>query len=378
MLGHCIYLLALSYFLNGQPNEALDTLNLYMNIYLDESPLLSRMLSLVMSIKFTIGEVDEAMIIFEKALDMYTFCLDSDHPIIASHFCTLGDLYYSSRAYPQAKVMILLALESSRQVLGEEHVISVAYRTKLASLYMHEEKFKKAEELLAMNSLVCKSLSAKNVHCQKESIDIYFGLANSLVKIGNKDEAQKLLIIVKEMLENKNVNREVYFATTLLLSDIYNGKLQSDESQKQLEDAWFLLQHSKDLRMSSSGLVNISCQMLSCYMSTLDLNVRLLLENIEKEVDREILPVANMKLWDEACQIVIKALWTSNPREFVDNIINKYHSFEVMNDDSKKLLLLSDTLPQDSALSLALQIAVLQKIYKNSTTCQFSLKNINI
>jgi hypothetical protein len=112
--------------------------------------------------------------------------------------------------------------------------------------------------------------------------------------------------------------------------------------------------------------------MLSSYLSTLDLQVRLLLETVEKEVNTDIMPFINSKVWDAVCQMVITALWTHKPHEFVDTIITKYHRFDVMNDDSKKALLNAESLPECSGISLALQIAIISKLIKNSNTWQSS------
>jgi hypothetical protein len=93
-----------------------------------------------------------------------------------------------------------------------------------------------------------------------------------------------------------------------------------------------------------------------------------MLETVEKEVDSDLIPFMNIKLWDEACLRVVSSLWTHKPNEFVETIIKKYHSFDVMNDESKKELLTSESLPNDTGISLALQIAVISKLIKNSNT----------
>jgi len=369
-VGHSIYLLALSHYLNGQYNESIDALKSYMDIYENDSPLLCRMISLLMSIKFSMGQVDEAMAIFERGVDMYTFCFGPDHPIFCVHFCTLADLYFKEGAYAQAKVMLLLAFETCARILGDDHIITTAYRTKLAALYMKEETFKRSEEILSTNANICTSLLSKKVKFHNEAVEIYFGLASSLAKNGAQDEALKLLIKVKEMCKSRGdkINHDLYLSSIFLLSDIYNSNVRSTESQKELEDAWGMLQQNKDLKITSFALVKITCQMLSCYISTLDLQVRLMLETVEKEVDSDLIPFMNIKLWDEACLRVVSSLWTHKPNEFVETIIKKYHSFDVMNDESKKELLTSESLPNDTGISLALQIAVISKLIKNSNT----------
>jgi len=370
MLGHSIYLLALSHYLIGQFNEAIDVLKSYIDIHETQSPLLCRMLSLLMSIKFNMRHVDEAMKIFETAMEMYTFCFGSNHPILSVHFCTLADLYFKEGAYAQAKVMLLLALETCERILGDDHIINAAYRTKLAALYMKEEKFKRSEEILAINANICDSLLSKKIKFNDETIKTYFGLASSLAKNGNQDEALKLLMKVKEMCKSKQdiMSHDLYLSSMFLLSDIYSTSVQTKESQVELEDAWRIIQQNKDLKISSSALVKITCQMLSCYVSTLDLQVRLLLETVEKEVDQDIAPHMNSKLWDEACHRVVSSLWTHRPNEFVEAIIKKYHSFDVMNDESKKDLQIAESVPNDTGISLALQIAVISKLIKNSNT----------
>lgn len=371
-LGHSTYLLALSHYLNGQYSLAIDVLKSYTDIYENESPLFCRMLTLLMSIKFSDGKVDEAMVIFEKAINMYTFCLGPNHPIFSVHFCTLGDLYFKEKAYTHAKVMLLLAYESCSRILGDDHIATTAYRTKLASLYMKDEKCKKSEELLLTNYNISTGLLVKKVKFQDEAIEIYFGLATSLSRMGRQDEALKLLIKVKNMCKSRKlkVNYGIYLSTLLLLSDIYNVKIQSAESQNELEDAWSILQQNKDLKITSYALVKITCLMLSSYVSTLDLQVRLLLDTVEKEVDSEIMPRLNLRLWDESVDKVVDSLWTHKPNEFVETIIKKYCSFDVMNSTATLLystqLQKIETLPHDSGLSLALQLAVVSKLTKNS------------
>jgi tetratricopeptide (TPR) repeat protein len=313
------------------------------------------------------GQVDEAMAIFERGVDMYTFCFGPNHPMFCVHFCTLADLYFKEGAYAQAKVMLLLAFETCARILGDDHIITAAYRTKLAAIYMKEETFKRSEEILSINANICSSLLSNKVKFLNETVEIYYGLASSLAKNGSQDEALKLLIKVKEMCKSRGdkINHDLYLSSIFLLSDIYNSSVRSTESQKELEDAWRMLQQNKDLKITSFALVKITCQMLSCYVSTLDLQVRLMLETVEKEVDSDLIPFMNIKLWDEACLRVVSSLWTHKPNEFVETIIKKYHSFDVMNDESKKELLTSESLPNDTGISLALQIAVISKLIKN-------------
>ena len=59
-----------------------------------------------MAAYFKSGNMTGALAAYEAGLEGFSYQLGREHPAIAVHHAALGDLYWSVKALPQAKVVV--------------------------------------------------------------------------------------------------------------------------------------------------------------------------------------------------------------------------------------------------------------------------------
>lgn len=299
-----VYKILLCKYLDGQYEDAIAGLIKAIGSDTNYSVRVARMKSLLMAAYFKRGQIAAATQAYEEARLGYTFELGTEHPVHAIHYAALGDLYFSVKAYANAKVMLLLAQEHSSRVLGSHHILTAGYSFKLAVISTKQGEFDAACDLYsyALNTYdETWSRGATSFQCNVE--EALLGLSTSLVKAGKLSKAveylDRLFSITERPTTVPTTSSDAIGGTSkrvamsfsniqghLLLADVNMEKGESTEALAIYEKVW------KDLKVSSDSsgdaklgelLAQVTSKILLSLMNALPLQMRSLLYALQEE-----------------------------------------------------------------------------------------------
>jgi tetratricopeptide (TPR) repeat protein len=95
----------------------------------------------------SMGNLDEARVLYKQALDMQRQLYGDAHPEIAQAMANLADVYTLQRDLKRAESMYLEVLEMNRALLGEEHPNIARVMHNLAFVYHDENELQKALDI---------------------------------------------------------------------------------------------------------------------------------------------------------------------------------------------------------------------------------------
>ena len=169
-----------------------------------------RLLTLLMCGEFQCNNIQEALSAFDKALEVYTYYLGREHPLIAIHFGILADLYFSKRQMGEARFMLRLAHEHCLESFGVSSNITQGFANKLGILFLYEnhvhdtEKFLQPSFTTAEDAAMLLAHTTTNNGSRVEAALVLHGLAVCMVKERRYEQATGMLFRALDILRVNN------------------------------------------------------------------------------------------------------------------------------------------------------------------------------
>ncbi len=212
-----------------------------------------RLLSLLMCGEFQCGNIREALSAFDKALEVYTYFLGREHPLIAIHFGILADLYYSNHQIGEARFMLRLAHEHCLESFGILSNITQGFANKLGILYLYGNHINDTEKLLqpsfttAEDAAVLLAHTTTNNGSRVEAALVLHGLAVCMVKERRYEQATGMLFRALDLLRiasSGSINNECNMIENGNKSDDINKNNEESNSEENiakenLVDRWY-------------------------------------------------------------------------------------------------------------------------------------------
>ena len=295
-LAHTTYKLALSLYLSGQLAAAHRTMRQYLARCVRYHPITGRVLTLLMCAEFKLGNPDRAAQYFDAAQEVYTYTLGPNHPIIPLHIHCLGDLYHSTSAYQQARVMKLLAHVSAQKALGERHILTALIECRLAGSLIEQQDHFSAMPLLENCVEVFSAAVVEGGRFEYEAAVCLYNLATCATTMGDVDRAGQLAlrcVDVASKLDHKKVNfYPMVVSCYLLLGDLALLKSQGAAAVGLLEQCWALLQaipaSFSQRKWAGDVMAVLSQRILSLLVASLPMAVRSLFDSVVAQWSRQL------------------------------------------------------------------------------------------
>lgn len=317
------YKIALCETLRGNFKRASTLLRRYLAQHMRMTPLTARVLSLLMYIEFKTAQIQlsegrkrtkegskkdkehfyrwerhraKALQCYDAALEVLTYTLGPLHPQTCILHCSLADLYQSSHEIPQCKVMLMLALSTSRRSLGDNHIATAGISSKLGSLIMYEGRYKEASGLLKSSVQIFDSALSSGASYHREMVDCLYNLSMVLVQCGEVEPAihgcfRCLELVAKSestVGEETNVDKEdlkIKVSCLILLSDLFMRKNEKESAFEMLQEAWQIVKKVPGGRFPWAGgtLARLTCKVLELAVATLPRSSKTLFEQLAQE-----------------------------------------------------------------------------------------------
>lgn len=347
LLGHATYKYALSLFLSGSYVAASEIIQSFIESYPMNSALSGRMLTFLMSCMFKQGNYTNAMKYFDLAEEVYKYSLGLNHPVHSLHFCALGDLYYSIEKNKQAILMITFALESSKKILGVDHILSAIFSTKLATIQVSEKTYNQSSKLLLNAVVVFEAALAKGANLTLDNSVCCYILASSLIQSQDFDFAINCTNHSMELATTSNnldSNISTHLASCLLLlADLFLKKSDANASAGFFQEAWVIIKNNPNSFPNAAvSLAKITCRLVGLQYSCFSLQNRILVDTVEKEVKvfqkYNDIKINSQSLYN-ACEIVVQKLWKFKPEEYFKSLIKRFGECELKKNGNELFLL---------------------------------------
>ncbi|KAJ1424823.1 hypothetical protein B484DRAFT_451379 [Ochromonadaceae sp. CCMP2298] len=263
--GHTLYKLALARYLCNDLAGAASTARVYVRRYDRYHPTTGRVLTLLMSCEYKMGNVGRALQLFDAAQEVYSYTLGPNHPIISMHMNCLGGLYARTFTYAgagtgtgtgtggvrvfhtrvpaaprQARVLRLMACGAAKQSLGESHLVTVLYECHLGEALLAEGRSGDAVFLLDGCLIHLRKAVEQGAPIMYELLRALSTLSVALGRTGDVDRAGQVALQclgVAQLVDRPNV-RPLVASTYLHLSDLALLKGEHEAALTLLEQAW--------------------------------------------------------------------------------------------------------------------------------------------
>lgn len=305
------------------------------------SPLSARMLTLLMAAQFMSGNVADALNTFEDGSLVYMHTLGEQHPAMCLHMTALADCYYAFAKPKQAVLMLTLAHDVARRLLGGTHLLSASYAAKIAALVLAGGGDQLAETLGAKAALgdslrVFEMAVGRGAdRLERHVNDLLYALT---VSPGTDlDEAAALAARVVEFQDNhlhvanaRSFEPPHVVSAVLLLAE---AKLKSRDVPggiALLERAWEAVKtRPSDYPSIGTTFALISCKILNTLNAALALQTRSLLHTVASEVSEGQHGSATPGAWDNACRVVFNILWEGGTKSYFQAVVDGLIQAEV-------------------------------------------------
>ena len=168
----------------------------------------------------------------------YSYALGGDHPILASLFCRLGDLYYQHGYKLQSKVMLTCALELVEKVLGEYHIVTSAYSMKIATILTGQGRYNDA---LAMYNRAYTVLMEFDDKFLTDARQCLCGITLCQWHMRRFTEAEKNCLLLLEIAKNSDGKLGLESLDyILLMADVLVTAGEHEKACNYYIDAWNL------------------------------------------------------------------------------------------------------------------------------------------
>jgi len=298
------------------------------------SPLSARMLTLLMSAQFMSGNVADALNTFEDGSLVYMHTLGEQHPAMCLHMTALADCYHAIAKPKQAVLMLTLAHDVARRLLGGAHLLSASYAAKIAALVLAGGGDQLAETLGAKAALsdslrVFEMAVGRGADRLERHVNDFL-YALSVSPGTDLDEAATLAARVVEFQDNhlhvanaRSFEPPHVVSAVLLLAE---AKLKSRDVPggiALLERAWEAVKtRPSDYPAIGTTFALISCKILNTLHAALALQTRSLLQTVASEVSEGQHGSATPGAWDDACRVVFNILWEGGTKSYFQAVVD--------------------------------------------------------
>jgi len=337
-VAYNIYKLLLSLFLHGEYKVVCKEIRVELRGMPKLTPLAGRFLTLLMCAQFRAGRIAEALESFDKATEIYNFSLGKSHPIHSLHMCALADLYYCVKSKKQARLMLLMAQDVACRGLGDNHLTTASYSSKLAALYMESNEVTLAKHALNFSLKNYLFALGKGAKVEQDASECLYSLAMLAKSAGESDTAADYAsqsIALAKTAHKKHLP-PVAVSCLFMLSELLAKRGEMDKALGYFQEAWMAVRHRPDDYPDvGSVFALLSCKMLAALFSSLPLPTRSLVQTISTEVEAGGHGVSRPGAWEQACKSVFDALWKCKSKEFFSEVMQgiSTSAFEDEEDD---------------------------------------------
>ena len=330
------YKLALGLFGQKQYKAAASLLRSQLTNGPKFTALAGRFMTLLMCAQFRSNDIKGALNTFDAAQVAYTYALGAHHPIHSLHICVLADLYHDAKCNKQAVAMLAMAHDISRRTLGENHLATASYASKLAALFVENGLYARAADVLEQALQVYQHALIRGAKVERDASECFYTLAVACKHAGELEQAVEYATRSMEMAASVYTTHlpPSVVSCLLLLSGLLVKRNEMDTAVDLFQDAWAAVKHRPaDYASVGSVFALLSCKILAGLMSAVPLTTRSLLETISDEVYEEKRHGVHVPgAWDAACEVVFSAMWLCRPREYFNCVIEGMQHHEIEDD----------------------------------------------
>ncbi|UXX80268.1 DUF2225 domain-containing protein [Reichenbachiella carrageenanivorans] len=240
------------------------------------------------NIHYLTGQHEQALIEYEKALDIANHESHGDVLFSAPSSLGIGNVYFGKNQYEEAFKHFKSALEANKRILGENHPYVANSYLSLGNLYRNKGSYNLATEYYEKALAINISVFGEN---HPDVATTYVGIADIYKSKGNYDLAmqyyRQALVIYQKFLHEKDPK---FGAIYLGFADVYKNQSNYDQAlvyyQKALDlfELTIGLEHQNSVR-SFLGIGNTYMyqekfrEALDYYNKVMDINFNLVGEN---------------------------------------------------------------------------------------------------
>ena len=361
--GHILYLLALALHLSGSEEnnvEAKELLTEHLSCNAKYTAIAGRMMSLLATIHIRLGDYNEAMLAFDAGSTVFSQCFGKNHPILAVHMCSLADAYrlFSGAAgAKQARVMLTLAADLSRNCLGAMHATTTGYNHKLAILCIEQRAFEEAllllqvcmqsyADLSKINNDVIECLYLQAVCCTEMKLfedaaricaQVFDLSAIEAASNGSNSPGKKSLQGTEIAPSARSVLCAAELSAMVLMGDLCIRNKDLVASTQYLSRALKSL-HEAVVNQVNIGVsaAKLTAKVLNLSLAKLSRQTRTFVETVametiaESAIDKSMLKIEDSIIdlrahpdWSDRLNELIDDLWGQNPELVLDKLIQR-------------------------------------------------------
>ena len=322
----------------------------------------ARMLTLLMSAQMLAGRVNEAMNTFEEGQAVYMWVLGERHPACCVHLTALADCYRALNRPKHSLLMLTMAHEASRALLGETHLLSALYSSKISSLTLHDMQQHLQKQALSTGSvdgggsvvagglhrkeaeaaLAAKTMAAlgESLRCFEQAVDrgakhLCEDLGDCLYALAvcpgqALDEAAPLAERSADLVRAKypdlcseTFEQPVVVSAIFLMAEAKLRRRDVDGCVALYERAWQAVRtRPSDYPSLGTTFALLSCRLLGTLFSSLALQTRSLLNTVAEEVAQGQHGSELPGSWQTACHTVFSALWEGGVKGYFQAVVD--------------------------------------------------------
>jgi tetratricopeptide (TPR) repeat protein len=370
-IDYMTYKLACAYYKGGELHKGNDLIATYLAKNPRYTPIAARLMALNVSINFSLGNYSNGIKYFDCAQQVSLFCFGTYHPIHCANFSILADCYYQLTSYKKAQYCLTLALDLSKRVVGENHINTAALETKIATIYIHDDRnFIEASRLLANSALIYDYILSKGVAVHKDASQCLYVLGIASKEIGDYDFAITCIVRSIELaaVGNRQIAPPSVVASLIFLGDLFFKKNDLNSSLGFYQDAWMAIKsNQKDYTDAGVALAKIMSKALEAQKTAFPLATRILVDTVTKEVETG--GNSEVMFYEYKINDILKSLWVeSKPGDYFVRTIKSFQEYEAtfeLTDDVNSSAL---NVGNELAVSIAIMNKLAQKSNKKSDT----------
>ena len=296
----------------------------------------ARMLTLLMSAQLMSGAADAAMATYEEGASVYVYVLGEGHPAVCVHLTALADCYCALGRPKQAQLMLTMAHELGRTLLGDAHLLIALYGAKIAALSLMHSGGGAGTGPSAVQAKLAKSALSDALRCFEAAVARGAGkleaeLADCLLALSAcpgqaleeaavfAGRAAEIMHASYHPLTAASFERPQVVSAVFLLAEAKLRRKDVEGCLALYERAWQAVRtRPSDYPAIGTTFALLSCRLLGTLFASLALQTRSLLETVAKEVSRG----HHGDGWDQACRTVLTTLWEGGARSYFQAVVD--------------------------------------------------------
>lgn len=370
-VDYMTYKLACAYYKAGELHKGNDLIVSYLGKNPRYTPIAARLMALNVSINFGLGNYSNGIKYFDCAQQVSLFCFGAYHPIHCANFSILADCYYQLTSYKKAQYCLTLALDLSKRVVGENHINTAALETKIATIYIYDDRnFIEASRLLANSALIYDYILSKGVSVHKDASECLYVLGIASKEIGEYDFAITCIVRSIELaaVGNRQVAPPSVVASLIFLGDLFFKKNDLNSSLGFYQDAWMAIKsNQKDYTDAGVALAKVMSKALEAQKTDFPLATRILVDTVTKEVDSG--GNSEVLFYEYKINDILKSLWIeTKPGDYFVRTIKSFQEYEATFEISDNTNSSGLNVGNELAVSIAIMNKLAQKSNKKNDT----------